>query len=315
MKEFLSRRAKLQEWARSKLCYIQARELQREGLKNAWVRRSIQHRILGTKPVPTETTGNCEVRVLTWRRDWVNCIWALKTFYAHSQKVFALYIHDGGLLAWQAKELQKHFPNSHFIPSDEADKQSLAALKARGHCRSIAYRSTNVSTKKLFDFYLLSNADRIISIDSDIVFFRPPIDLISPAGDTRTNLYNRDCMDLYAISCNEIQQEFGLSVPPRVNSGLNSVWRDSIRFDSIEEWLKYPPLFSNRWVTEQTLHAMCSTVFGLSFLPPSYMVGTLPGLEPDVVCKHYPSEPRLWLYREGMPVAWRSLLNNQLDVA
>ncbi len=309
MEELITLRSQVQEWLRSKLWYIQGREIHREGFKNAWMRRRIQRRILCTPPVDTDRTGNCEVRVLTWRRDWVNCLWALKTFYAHSPQPFALYIHDGGLLNWQITELRKHFPSSFFVGSAKADEQTVEALKSRGHSLSVAYRRTNISTRKLFDFYLLSKAERIISIDSDIVFFKQPNELISPSTSSPTNAYNRDCMDWYSISCDEIQQVFGLTVPARVNSGLNTVWRESIRFDLIDQWLAYPPLFDNRWVTEQTIHAMCSAIFGLSFLPETYMVGTSPGLLPDAICKHYPSDPRLWLYREGMPIAWNELSN------
>ncbi len=247
------------------------------------------------------------MRVLTWRRDWVNCLWALKTFYSHSQQPFPLYLHDGGLFDSQVKALKRHFPNATFISKEYAEQHTVELMRSQGLTKSIAYRTTNVSTKKLFDFYLLSKAERIISIDSDIVFFRHPVELTCPAMDVRKNVYNRDCSDWYSISVEEIEHEFGLVVPPRVNSGLNSVWRESIRFDLVEEWLQYAPLFQNRWVTEQTLHAMCSTVFGLSFLPPTYMVGTSPGLVEGVVCKHYPSEPRIWYYREGMPLALRNL--------
>ncbi len=306
---YVSLRSQLQEWARSQLWYLQLRELQREGVVNALVRRKIQRRILGTKPVFTESGGECEVRVLTWRRDWINCIWALKTFYLHSGQSFALYIHDGGLLSKQVRELKCHFPNAQIVSLSSGEERTLAAMKGRNLVRSIAYRRTNITTKKLFDFYLLSKAERIISIDSDIVFFRNPVELVFPSTECRTNVYNRDMMDNYSIPCDEIMSVFGIAVPPRVNSGLNSVWRDSIAFGEIEEWLNYPPLFENRWVTEQTLHAMCSAVFGLALLPSTYSVGTLPGLEEDFVCKHYPSEPRRWLYREGMPVAWSAFAN------
>ena len=53
-------------------------------------------------------------------------------------------------------------------------------------------------------------------------------------------------------------------------------------------------------MTEQTLHALCSTVYGIELLPDTYCVATTPGLKPDLVCKHYPGFFRYYLYAEGM---------------
>ena len=258
-------------------------------------------------PIVTDVSGNTEVRVLTWRRDWVNLIWALKTFYHQSGTNLPLFIHDGGLEAGQAEKLLEHFPNAVMVAAKEADDATESILQTRGFNRSIDYRRTNISTRKLFDFYLMSNAERIITIDSDIVFLSNPELLVTPPLCPKRNLYNRDIKESYSMTFEEIKEQFGLTVPRCVNSGLASVWRDSIDFDSIEKWLCHPKLFNNKWVTEQTLHAMCAARFGVELLPDTYMVDTEPGLISGVVCKHYPCEPRIWLYREGMRAVDRTL--------
>ena len=294
---------KIRNWAREKLWYVQARELFREGLTNAFYRHRVQRKILRTIPIRTNTEGPVEVRVLTWRRDWINCLWALKSFYSLSRCDFPLYIHDGGLIGDQHRRIKQHFPDAVFVSGSDAESQTTSTLLRLGLKRSVEYRKKNISTRKLFDFYVMSKAERVITIDSDIVFFRDPAELVTSLNGRRVNLYNRDCFDAYSIEPSEIKARFGLSVPPRVNSGLASVWRDSISFPSIDQWLVYQPLFDNSWVTEQTLHAMCSAVFGMEFLPPSYVVSVTQGLTEGVVCKHYPTDPRIWLYREGMPKA------------
>ncbi len=298
---------KIKNWLRSRKWWLRARELQREGLGNVINRLRIQNRILSTPPIRTQRDGATEVRVLTWRRDWVNLVWALKSFYHHSGCDLPLFIHDGGLEAGQADKLLKHFPDATIVGSEQANEATETSLKKRGSLRSMEYRRTNISTRKLFDFYVMSKADRIITIDSDIVFLANPELLVSPTLQTKVNRYNRDLAESYAMSPEEIKQEFGLTVPSHVNSGLASVWNDSMDFDSIERWLHLPALFNNKWVTEQTLHAMCSARFGVEMLPNIYMVDTEPGLIPGVVCKHYPCEPRIWLYREGMRAAEQTL--------
>lgn len=240
------------------------------------------------------------MRVLTWRRDWVNMIWALKSFYHFSGANYPLYIHDGGLTLGQVEQLQKHFPDAIFVPADIADEHIGRELQQGGFARALAYRQRNVSTRKLFDFYVFSAADYVISIDSDILFFRCPEKLLVPSSGIPRNLYNKDIEYWYSLSLDEMESSFGIRPPPLINSGLNVVRRESIDIASIDRWLAHPKLFEDTWVAEQTLHALCSTVYGVELLPDTYCVSTSPGLPPDIVCKHYPGFFRHLLYEEGM---------------
>lgn len=229
----------------------------------------------------------------------MNLLWALKSFYHFAGVDYPLYIHDGGLTLRQAERLKRHFPDAHLISLTQADATVVAALQERGYCRSLEYRKKNVSTRKLFDFFLLSRADRIICMDSDIVFFRRPGELLVGAESSR-NLYNKDCEYWYSLSLEEIEASFGIRPPPLINSGLALVTRKSIDFGMIETFLQHPKLFENSWVTEQTLHALCSSLYGVELLPKSYFVSTSSGFPPNVVCKHYPGFFRPLLYSEGM---------------
>ena len=98
-----------------------------------------------------------------------------------------------------------------------------------------------------------------MTIDSDIVFFQRPSELTDFEPDSTPNLYNEDLGDSYSMTLDELEVEFHLRPPPRINSGLSLVRRDSINFGAIEEWLACHKLFANRWVTEQTLHALASS--------------------------------------------------------
>ena len=139
-----------------------------------------------------------------------------------------------------------------------------------------------------------------MAIDSDIVFFRRPDELILPPGGWALNRYNRDNDYWYSLPLDDLETAFGVKPPPCVNSGLAIIRRESIDFPVIERYLGHAKLFADPWVTEQTLHALVSTSFGLAFLPDSYRVGGPPGLTPDLVCKHYPGKFRPLLFTEGM---------------
>jgi len=256
--------------------------------------------ILGTPPVRTRRDGPVEVRALTWRRDWKNMVWALKSFYHFAGVDYPLHLHDGGLSPQQVPKLLAHFPDAIFVGREEADRRVAEMLRERGLTRCLEYRLKNPSTRKLFDFFMFSDAEYIVSIDSDIVFFdRPDLLLVPPEGVDK-NRYNRDSAPWYSMTPEELERAFGIRPPDRINSGLSVIRNATVDFEAIERWLNHPVMFENAWVTEQTLHALFSTVHGVEFLPDSYLVGDKPGLPEGLVCKHYPGYFRRWLYREGM---------------
>ncbi len=285
---------------RRNLWWLRFQEGNREGWRAVRRRWQIQRQILPTPPIRTARAGPTEVRVLTWRRDWVNVIWALKSFYHASGVEYPLVIHDGGLAPGQADILLRHFPDATFVPSSEAEARIAREFTRRGLVKCLEYRRLNPSTLKLFDFFAFSSAEHVLTIDSDIVFFRRPDELVDFSPDTSPNLYNKDAIEAYTLTPDELEVAFGVRPPPRINSGLGLARRVSIDFESIERWLHDPRLFENRWVTEQTLHAMCSARYGVALLPPTYRVSVEPGLDGDLVCKHYPGFFRPLLYSEGM---------------
>jgi hypothetical protein len=289
---------RVRQWLRQQRTWLVFQESKREGWKNVAQRRHYQRQILDTPPFLTADRGPVELRVLTWRRDWINVVWALKSFYWFAGVDYPLFIHDGGLAPGQDAKLLAHFPNATLIGRTDADDRIRAHLAA--FPRSLEYRLQNPSTRKLWDFFAFSTADYLVSIDSDIVFFRRPSALLVPTEGIAKNRYNRDSAFWYSMSVEELDAAFGIAPPPKINSGLSVIRRASIDFAAIERWLEHPKLFGDKWVTEQTLHALCSTVYGVEFLPDSYFVATEAGLPPDLVCKHYPGFFRQLLYTEGM---------------
>jgi hypothetical protein len=278
----------------------------REGLLRSARRSRIQRRILCTPPLHTASEGPIEIRVLTWRRDWINLIWALKSFYHFAEVDYPLSIHDGGLLPANIRGLLRHFPDAHFVSAGEADACVSQKFLQQRLERCLAYRAHNMATRKVFDFFSLSTADYILIVDSDIVFFRRPVELCVEPDLVRKNLYHIDQQYAYAMTAEELQTSFGITPVNRISSGLGLVKRESIDFEAIELWLAHPKLFADRWVGEQTLHALCSTVYGVEFLPDTYRVSTHRGLAPELVCKHYPGFFRPLLYEEGMVHLTRS---------
>ena len=88
---------------------------------NPW-HRAGPDRAVGRRGRERGSTG------LTWRRDCIDLIWALKSFYHFSGVDYPLTIHDGGLEPWQFSLLQSHFPQAAFVTMDEADQRVESLL-------------------------------------------------------------------------------------------------------------------------------------------------------------------------------------------
>lgn len=153
--------------------YHQFRSRFRHGIKTAYYRDVVRKRILAAKPVTKLDDNACEIHVLTSQQDWLNLAWALKSFYWASQRRYQLCIHDDGTLSEQASnELSRLFPEARLIGRRQADQEVLPYLENHPRCK--AFRESNHLSPKLFDFRYYLQADRMLLLDSDVLFLVNP---------------------------------------------------------------------------------------------------------------------------------------------
>ena len=280
--------------------WVHFQELRREGLYNACQRFLVQKKILNSQPFITQESGEVEIHVLTWRKDYINLIWSLKTFYHLSEIKYPLIIHDGGLYEKHIKILKKHFPNVTIIDRDRANREVSDYLLKNNLVKSNDYRETNVATLKVFDYKFYSKSKKILHIDSDIVFFKKPKELLE-YKKSDISVFNKDMDFAYSVTQDELKEITGLDVPTLINSGLFMINADSIDLELIENSLqKSKSLFDNKWVTEQTLHAICAAQNGMEFLSEDYLISTEKFMTDRLVCKHYTGFFRPLFYQEGL---------------
>lgn len=270
-----------------------------QGLRTAYWRDVVRPRILETAPIVGTTDPTCEIHVLTSRQDWLNLVWTLKSFYLASARRYALCIHDDGTLdATAIGCLAAHFPNARLIPRTDADQDVPPTLES--HPRCAALRRTNHLSPKLFDFRHYLRSERILLLDSDVLFFSEPVELLRRAEnrDYRKNSVNADVASAYTVTP-EAAREIGVDLVERFNSGLGLVHRDSLRLDWLEEFLGLPGVLGHFWRIEQTLFALCSSRYGVELLPDEYAVRLSVGSE-ELPVRHYVGAVRHLMYREGI---------------
>lgn len=287
-------------WRSAFGAWSEFRFIQSRSLRAAYSQIRLRRRILSTRAIEVRTSGGCEVHVLTSARDWLNLLWALKTFYHYSRKRYPLVVHEDGSLGEQeCRKLLAHFPGSRLVRASEAGPAVLAWLNEYPRCRS--FRAENNLSQKVFDVIWASRDDKILLLDSDLLFFEHPSALLD-AIETQacgSNLYNRDVASAYTVTSEDAKRICGVDLTPRINSGLALLNRDSLRLDWIEEFLGLPGVTSHPWRIEQTLLALCGCRFSARLLPPEYDVRLERG-GPFGPVRHYVGAVRHLMYEEGM---------------
>lgn len=271
------------------------------GLRVAWYRDRVRPRILRTAPLAGTDDSTCEIHVLTCQADWLNLLWALKSFYLVSGRRYRLCIHEDGTLDDAAiAALRYHFPDARLVFRAAADEWALG-LESK-YPRLAEFRHRHPLSLKISDFTPFLQGDRMLVFDSDLLFFREPTALLQRIEDPdyRLNSFNEDIDSAYSIEAKVAKDHLGIDLLPRFNSGLGLAHKESIRLDWLEDFLALPGLLDGHfWRIEQTLFALCSSRFGVELLPPEYRVYLDEGID-DRPMRHYVGAIRHLMYGEGV---------------
>jgi hypothetical protein len=306
----------LRKYLRSLRWWVALRGATQYGLIRTLKRKQVESKILKTRPIVTRPSREtekcpCEVHVLTWDRDWKMALWAAKSFYFHSKVDWPLIWHEGGPLAVERRDqLIRHFPESRVVGWAEADRIIEPHLERLGLRRLGDIRRKNVMLRKLVDYAVIARARNVLSMDSDVLFFRAPIELIGSAVERlQCGVFNRDVGDGYSLSPEIAQARWGIVPVAQLNAGLGLFPRAAVSLAMLEEFLQAPEL-PNDGLLEQTLHALLAARTGIRYLPEEYCISPGPGLctrtGQPLVARHYPHFTRHLMFEEGIPALLRA---------
>lgn len=188
--------------------------------------------IYDSLPVPCGDTRGYEVHILTCERDRTMAFWALKSFYHYLDERPPLVVHDDGSLTSESFRLFcDHFPGCTVVRADlaDADSRLRESLKSLPLCELWRFRSNFQLAKKLYDFPCLSTEPFIVGIDSDILFFRRPFEILECVRAS-VPFMSSDYQDAYEFDAPELI--------PRLNSGLFGLRRTDFDFRLVETLLE-----------------------------------------------------------------------------
>jgi hypothetical protein len=252
-------------------------------------------------PFWSEPPQKTPIHLLTGKNDWQLCAWALASFFHFSEQTWKVVIHDDGTLPENARKELKRLFHCRIIGRDEADAVMNQRLTAFPLCQE--YRQRHPLALKIFDFAHFCEADRFIALDSDVLFFRFPPEIMAwVASGADECWFNEDVAESALISAEQAWSDLGVPLWPRVNSGLGLVAKAALDLEFCERALGETSILQGHiWRVEQTLFALCASRYGKGgLLPKTYEVTLARQATSDAIARHYVGAVRERFFGEGL---------------
>jgi hypothetical protein len=282
--------------------------LLRRNLKRGWSASYHDYRTLPRIaewqwPFWGEAPHPVPVHLLTGANDWRLAAWMLASWFHFTEHGWNVVVHDDGTLPIDAGEsLRELFHRVRVIPREQSDVEMTRVLTPFPFC--LDYRRTHPLALKIFDMAHYEEHPRYIVLDSDVLFFRRPEEILAWADDPNRHecWFNQDVQEASNVSVGEAREELDVALWPRVNSGICLIDRAAIDLDFCDRALANTSVCRGHvWRIEQTLFALCGSRHGKGgLLPKSYEVSLGRHASRGVVARHYVGAVRDRFYGEGL---------------
>jgi len=272
-----------------------------------WYRFVVAKRILFTRPVACCADQSFELHVLTCDRDLLKTLWSLKTWYHYSNTRPALVIYAGGPLSERSAEvLSEHFPNCRVIRREQFNHDMQDFLNNHPACLKHALIRPFYCALKLFGPMRYAQSGSILYFDSDILFFRTPVEILEHIKHG-TPCYNSDYQDAYTHPVALINKLLSTNLDHKINAGLFHVSAQedySGSLDLMEAYFaKVPAVDQETWFVnrhEQTLNALLLSRANAARLSDAYQISKTP-VTRQTVSHHFVNDgSRPDFYRIGI---------------
>ncbi|MGC4020647.1 MAG: hypothetical protein QM734_01220 [Cyclobacteriaceae bacterium] len=271
-----------------------------------WAKQIVVPKIFNAKPISISKSSDWEIHALVSKRDFLQLLWALYSFFIHVKSEVGLVVHSDGSLAEEHKNaLMKLFPGATLIMRQEADEVMEKKLVNYSNC--LKFRSGHVTNLKVLDFWLLSNAKNIVYFDSDLIFLNDPKEIFTAPPQ---NTFLKDIWTNYCVSVEKLNQLVGFEVEPKINIGFGCIRKETFQLDFIESMLNHHEIKNAPYIADQTILAAMASRDGLKLLDGPYQMVKDPPLSGRTL-NHYTNVIRHKMYTEAIPWLYDNFIKNK----
>jgi hypothetical protein len=251
--------------------------------------------------------------MLVGARTWLMALWAARSYQWSTSNLWHFVFQDDGTLTQRQMEgLKNLFPRCVVLPRPSADMKMERLLEKWPYC--LKARQKHIMFMKMFDPLFYSEADRFILLDSDIIFFNKPHEILDwSVGENPRFLFNPDVKDSYSIPVSELESYFSGKILKHANAGLALIPRAGVNLDMVEEYLvRFEKQSSHDLWLEQTAYAVIASKWGggAALLPNTYEISFGAERQKGCIARHYVGthDSRPHFFREGVITLARELL-------
>lgn len=259
--------------------------------------------------LPAKNASPLEVWFMTGARFWYQTAFCLFSLCQQSRMSYqANILDDGTLKEGQAVNLHRIFPHCRVISLETRIKTVEETLPVERYPTLHHLRRRQPLFRKLVDLHHDSSEWRFF-LDSDILFFHPPNELMEHLEKGERPLFQKDCWESYGYSRSLCESLTGRNLPKALNIGVFSLRGDQIDWDEVEEWTSQMiALEGYRYNITQCTVAMIASRLDITVLDANqYRVYPDVTNLPDTTSalQHYVADSKPYYFGE----AWRGVVD------
>ena len=250
-----------------------------------------------------ERTHTIPVHVFTGEADWRMAAWMLASWFCATDLGWSVVIHDDGTLSTQSGEKLRRICGDklRIILRAEADSAINPQLRAFPFCEE--YRTSHADSLKIFDIAHFTCGDRCLVLDSDVLFFQKPREILAWAdAENEECWFCEDAVESAIITAAEARDELGVKLWRRVDTGISLLWKTAIDFDFVDRALAQTSILRGEPDrVASTLLSLCASQHNVGgLLPKTYEVSIERRAAADAVARHYSGTTRERFFGEGL---------------
>ena len=262
------------------------------------------------KPIDTSVESTIEVHMLCGHSHITMGIWSLWSLLRWTDGKMTPVIHsDGSITPEDVLRFRQFFPQIKFIWHEDAQRWVEQRLAGNEFEFLRSFFGTHFFGSRLVASHMSERAKVVVALDSDVLFFDRPNEMIEQCAVAHQSLALtsfRDEFDWVSVLApvNEFEARCGTRIECGFNCGMVVIPKfGDEQFQFLERMLRaYTPEWRAHYFAEQTLMALMAGEFGWHQLPPSYQMGQ-PTNSSDAIAIHYVSNQavRPRFFSEGLP--------------
>lgn len=199
--------------------------------------KRMQKAALALEPVISHTDG-LPIHFLTGKNYLYQTLFCIRSLTKTTDAHFKFILIDDGTFDADLIELvQRLLPNAEIIGAGII-KKNIAQNIPPSCTALLEKRKVYPHIRKLTDIHTLpGNAWKLV-MDSDMIFWAEPKEVLSWIEKPDSPLYMRDCMPSYGYTDLILKELLGKQLPELVNVGVIGLNSDYIDWQRLDEWIK-----------------------------------------------------------------------------